>query len=181
MSSLIDLSGLRFGRLLVLRRAPTVDKRTRWVCLCDCGTIKAVLAYNIKHPDAKRRIFSCGCQGRENRRRAATTHGLSKTAEMRMFYEAKKRAKQKGLEFNIAHTDIEIPAACPLLGIPLFVIGDVQTANSPALDRINSSKGYVKGNIQVISTKANTMKHDATFEEFEKVYFGWRSAIKCDI
>ena len=174
MSKLIDLTGLRFGRLVVIKRGRTKNERTYWRCLCDCGTIKDCLSYNLKHSDPKRRIFSCGCWGRESRLRASTTHGKSKSPEMQMFWEAKKRARKRGMAFDIEWTDILIPDVCPFLDIPISVGQGKQTANSPALDRKDSSRGYVKGNIQVISNRANTMKHDATFNEFERMYLSWR-------
>lgn len=37
-----------------------------------------------------------------------------------------------------------------------------------------SSRGYEPGNVQVISNRANAMKHDATFEEFETMYLNWK-------
>lgn len=86
-----------------------------------------------------------------------------------MLGEAKKRALKKELEFNIIRTDIVIPEYCPILGIPLLRGSKVVNANSPSLDRIDPSKGYVKGNIQVISNRANTIKNDATPEELMKV------------
>ena len=80
---------------------------------------------------------------------------------------AKSRSKKKGLEFNIDITDIDVPIICPILGIPIIKEYKKGTKggpspNSPSLDRIDNSKGYVKGNVRVISHKANTMKHNAT-------------------
>jgi hypothetical protein len=73
---------------------------------------------------------------------------------------AKSRAKEKGREFKIELTDIVIPAVCPVLGVPM---------ERPSLDRIDSSKGYVKGNVRVISHRANMLKNNATIEELELV------------
>ena len=83
---------------------------------------------------------------------------------------AKRRAKKKGLEFNIDKLDIDIPIICPILGIPIVKTytkgkNTGPTSNSPSLDRIDNSKGYIKGNVRVISHKANTMKHNATSME----------------
>jgi len=57
---------------------------------------------------------------------------------------------------------------CPVLGIPL-TINEQRTSrdNSYSLDRIDNNKGYVPGNIQIISVKANNMKSNATLEELE--------------
>ena len=91
--------------------------------------------------------------------------------ELYMWRRAKARAKKAGLEFSIEVEDIFIPKNCPVFGFKLeFNIGGFKD-NSASLDRIDNSKGYVKGNIQVISYKANAMKNSATFEEVEKLYF----------
>ena len=95
-----------------------------------------------------------------------------KNKERSMISYAKDRANKKGLEFNIEHADIIIPSMCPVLEIPIFCkrLGTVKgpCINSPSLDRIDNSKGYVKGNIQVISHLANTMKASATREQLIK-------------
>lgn len=81
-----------------------------------------------------------------------------------LYKQAKHRAKwdYDNIEFSISIEDIKIPETCPYLGVKL------DTSNkdtSPSLDRIDSSKGYTKDNIQVISYKANRMKSDATERE----------------
>lgn len=84
-----------------------------------------------------------------------------------MWKAAKKRAAERGLEFNIEESDIIIPEICPILEVP-FQFGTRNNYDySPSLDRIDNTKGYIKGNIQVISKKANTMKNSATLEELQ--------------
>ena len=91
------------------------------------------------------------------------------TVEQAMLNRSKSRAKRKGFEHTIELQDIVIPECCPLLGIPL-VKGDSKVQeNSPTLDRIDSSKGYVKGNVWVISYKANTIKSNATPDELLRI------------
>jgi len=85
------------------------------------------------------------------------------------FYSAKGRAKKEGCDFNIEPSDIRIPEVCPILGIKLTKGEGCVTEASPSLDRIIPGLGYVKGNIQVISFKANTIKSNATPEELRKV------------
>jgi hypothetical protein len=89
----------------------------------------------------------------------------------RMLNRARARAKKYGLDFNIEESDIVIPTHCPLLGIELYIAEGRKTVkdNSASLDRIDPTKGYVKGNILVISNKANTMKSNATPQELLKL------------
>ena len=85
-----------------------------------------------------------------------------------MWDGAKQRAKRKELEFDIDINDIVIPYVCPVLDIPLQRNEGRQQFNSPSLDRIDNSKGYVKGNIMVISNLANIMKSYASPYELVK-------------
>ena len=82
---------------------------------------------------------------------------------------AKKRAKKKGLEFNIDESDFIVPERCPILDIPLIQADGVVQRNSYSIDRIDSNKGYIKGNVIIISYLANTIKTNATVEEIRKV------------
>lgn len=84
-----------------------------------------------------------------------------------MWKAAKKRAKERELDFNIEESDIVIPKMCPILEVPLEFGTKSNYDYSPSLDRIDNTKGYIKGNIQVISKKANTMKNSATLQELE--------------
>lgn len=82
-----------------------------------------------------------------------------------MVAAARKRAKAKGIPFCISARDLVIPAICPVLAIPLAV-GDGRPSDaSPSLDRIVPALGYVKGNVVVISMRANRLKSDATVDE----------------
>ena len=84
-----------------------------------------------------------------------------------MLAGAKRRAPIKNIDFNITEEDIEIPTICPILEVPLVIGTKGDYEYSPSLDRIDNSKGYVKGNIQVISKKANSMKNSATIAELQ--------------
>jgi hypothetical protein len=70
---------------------------------------------------------------------------------------------------------------CPLLGIELTYInctGNRTPQNYATLDRIDSTKGYVAGNIQIISFRANTIKGDATLEELKTIVKNWETQTK---
>lgn len=85
----------------------------------------------------------------------------------RMWHTARKTATNKDLAFNLTPEDIIIPERCPILGTPLtFIRGKGHRVHTNAsIDRIDSSKGYTKDNIWVISYLANVMKQDATKEQ----------------
>tara|TARA_A100001011_G_C14135193_1_gene767245 strand:- start:651 stop:1007 length:357 start_codon:yes stop_codon:yes gene_type:complete len=98
---------------------------------------------------------------------------------IRMRDNAKKRAKNKNLEFEL-HTfkDLpKVPKKCYFLGIPLKVGSSGGCDSSPSLDRIDNKKGYIKSNVQIISRKANQIKNNASFKEFEMIYKKWRNQI----
>lgn len=84
-----------------------------------------------------------------------------------MLRSAKRRAKLQKVPFDLTPDDFDIPEVCPLLNIPLhFHIGELQAQfDSPSLDKIIPQLGYVKGNVLVISNRANTIKNNATIEE----------------
>lgn len=92
-----------------------------------------------------------------------------------MLSSAKMRAKRKGLEFDLTIEDFDIPTHCPALGIELVRNGGHVRYNSACLDRIDVTKGYVKGNVVVVSDKANRIKSDATIAEIEAVIGFYKS------
>lgn len=90
----------------------------------------------------------------------------------RLFSQAKVRAKRFGLDFDIDLEDIAIPEYCPALGIKLRTEPAGKnwgSYDSPSVDRIDPNKGYVKGNIQVISWRANSIKKNATAQELRMI------------
>ena len=124
----------------------------------------------------------------------------------RWFGSKKSRAKKLGIEFIIQPTDIpgvkiretiteargrkyksweaiEYPKVCPVFGVELDWgtrgKNGSHKSNSPSLDRIDSTKGYIPGNVMMISDLANKMKQNATSEQLKQFsryhLFGVRS------
>ncbi len=83
-----------------------------------------------------------------------------------MWLAARHRARRDGREFDIELGDVQIPELCPIFGTPM---------ENPQLDRKDSTKGYVKGNVAVLSARANRLKSDATIEELEAIIRYMRS------
>lgn len=129
-------------------------KRRFLICTCECGGVIKREPSDI----TRNMVQSCGCIRR-------TRGGLSKTPEYRMFEGAKRRAEEKGLPFDITIEDIVIPEICPLLEIPIETCSGTAGDSSPSLDRKIPHLGYVKGNIHVISFRANQIKNCASLDE----------------
>ena len=96
---------------------------------------------------------------RDNNHKYAKTH---------MVYDAKTRAKKKNMDFNLLKKDIHFPEICPVLNIKL-VHGREDWQNSPTIDRIDNTKGYLINNCIVVSCLANTIKNSATPKQILKV------------
>jgi len=92
-----------------------------------------------------------------------------------MFSNAYSRAKKNNIPFNLTEDYLKsiYPSdmICPVLGFEMSVGLDEngRSDTSPSLDRIIPEKGYVQGNVVVVSMRANTLKRDATLEEIRKV------------
>lgn len=91
----------------------------------------------------------------------------NKSLEAKIHNRTKTRAKERGIPFDLNIEDIVVPDVCPVFGMP-FIYGDhLWTAS---IDRVKPELGYVKGNIIIISNKANMMKSTATCEEVGLLY-----------
>ena len=87
----------------------------------------------------------------------------------RMLTVAKSRAKRKGVPFDITIDDVVVPTHCPVLGIELTVGPSGGRMNSYSIDRIDNSLGYVKGNVALISHRANSYKGDMSLEDVRRL------------
>ena len=87
-----------------------------------------------------------------------------------LYVETKSRANAKGLDFDLEPSDIFIPDVCPVTGAKLVADINGRTYNTPTVDRKDPKKGYVKGNVFVISWIANRVKSDQSDPElFEAI------------
>lgn len=151
-----------------------------WECKCDCGNLKVIISHSLR----KGTTNSCGCLQNEIRSAGTnTSHGESRegkrTLRYTMWVGAKKRSRDQKVPFDLKLEDIVIPKICPILGIPLKSNkGGKVAPGSPTLDKIIPNRGYIRGNVWVISYRANAIKLNATVEELEKVAIGLRRKIE---
>ena len=129
----------------------------------------------LKHPEKVRaqereytRVYVA-----KNRAKVNATHSAwnkqwrIKNKEKYMWLSAKRRALLGGLDFNLEVSDVVIPGVCPVLGISIQRDNKKVNDNSPALDRVDNMKGYIKGNVAVISYRANRLKGDASVSDLK--------------
>ena len=83
-----------------------------------------------------------------------------------LIYAAKARAEKLGLDFNLSEANTRMPDVCPAFKKP-FVVGDRNLA--PSIDRIDPRKGYVVGNVAIISFRANRLKMNASLAELKQL------------
>jgi hypothetical protein len=115
-------------------------------------------------------------QNKKTRRYGANYDAINQDEELRRylgrrFTYKRNHALQKGIVFNLTLSDLyPLPTTCPVLGIPLSYSGNIGASdNAMAIDRIDPTKGYVKGNIVMVSQRANRIKNDATPAELRKI------------
>ncbi len=180
---MIDLTGKKSGRLTVIGRDP--DKRigryTRpqiyWLCQCECGAIKSIRGCNLRNRQYTC-TRSCGCLQKEV---AAKNGKLEKQAPgiipRKNLYYAYKRRALKILEISFEINFEDFMSMCGqnctyCTAEPSNVIknskdkSDVFVYNG--IDRIDSSKGYVSGNMVPCCEICNKAKRDLTTDDFFK-------------
>lgn len=92
--------------------------------------------------------------------------------EWAIWHRAKKRADKMRIPFDLPISSVFIPEVCPILGTP-FVVGAGRVPESPSLDRVVPSKGYILGNCRVISDHANRLKSNLGYLALrERAKFG---------
>jgi hypothetical protein len=100
-----------------------------------------------------------------------------KDAPGEIIKRAEISARHREVEFTITAADLTWPTHCPVLGVELDY-GPARTSkayrdNAPSLDRVDFQKGYVPGNVVVVSWRANTLRKNGTVVEFEALVRYW--------
>lgn len=166
-----NLLGFRFGKLFV--ESLSEQKKygeASWNCLCDCGKTIVVQASFLTRKSFPRR--SCGCTSLRHPWRGYEEIPLC------FFNRIKSGAEERNFEFDITIEDmwqifVDQDRKCALTGLILTFppVGKIRNADLfiASLDRIDSNKGYIKGNIQWVHKDINLMKLDHSQDEFIKM------------
>jgi len=83
-----------------------------------------------------------------------------------MIRSKRSQCRHFRIEFDLSEKDVHIPEKCPALGLLLDWQG---SDNKPTIDRVDPSKGYINGNVRIISARANRIKSDATAGELRLI------------
>lgn len=174
-------------RLLDLRTNPTRGPVvSEWKCSI-CHVVKKTSEFHRK--SLSRLGISSSCKSCRNKLQTERrnpiknklnslrwkTTTIARSPERFLWLRMKWNAKARGVKFEIQPEDLEIPEFCEVLGVRLKVFKPESSGKrrphprSASIDRIDSSKGYVKGNVKVISHLANLIKNIGTIEQHERV------------
>lgn len=87
-----------------------------------------------------------------------------------IFNSKRGNARRIGIQFSIKFEEVKWPQTCPVFGVQLDYYGEgMTTDNAPSFDRMDPRKGYVPGNVQIISNRANRIKNDASIAELQQI------------
>lgn len=150
MSSMIDLTGERFGRLTVIRsEGKNRNGSYMWLCECDCGNTKVLNSGELRRGNVR----SCGCLSRELARERFTKHGYSRT---KIYSEWKKMIQRCG--GNNAYNSLKYSQrgikVCDLwlndFHAFLDHVSQLPHYDEPgySLDRIDNDGDYEPGNVR---------------------------------
>lgn len=156
--ALTPLSGKKIGKLLVIERIGTSNsKKPIWKCLCDCGNEHNVTSNHLINGHTK----SCGCSYRRRGEDHPLWKGygeISGRLWKQIEYSGKRRKTRSNIEFSITieyawKLFLEQERKCALSNLKLIM------NENASLDRIDSSRGYVDGNVQWVHKDINIMKN----------------------
>ena len=163
--------GKKYGKLTILEgiKKENGNNYTKFKCLCDCGRSRIVRRASL----LSGAVTCCSIARHENSGENHYNFSGYKKLSGNYFNRIKKSAEKRNLDFNITKKYIydlflEQKGRCSYTDLELHLTsigGENQTAS---LDRIDSSKGYVKGNVQWVHKKINIIKWGLSEDEFIK-------------
>ena len=141
---LIDLSGARFGRLVVVGIAGKKGKRLCWLCKCDCGSEHLASGDVLKNGHVK----SCGCLKAEvDAKGTRFRHGLSKSSEHKIWCGITERCHNKKSKFFMRYGGRGITVCRRWKTFENFYADmGPRPSSAHTLDRVNNNGNYEPSN-----------------------------------
>jgi len=165
----LDLRGKQFGNLSPIEVDTSRRDRVYWLCRCVCGKIKSVASKHLTIG----MVSSCGCQQYKCGKQSHSWNGYEDISKK--YWEALRRnAKKRGFEFSITPSYaweiyLRQNKSCALTGLPIqFKSRSDVSDGTASLDRIDSTRGYIKGNVWWVDKTVNTIKWDLPLDNFLK-------------
>jgi len=157
MGQLIDLSGERFGRLIVIRKHSTINRQPWWYCRCDCGVEKVIKGDALRSGKTR----SCGCLHREVFHNLITRHGSYGTKLYYVWNMMKQRCHNSKNKDYKHYGGRGIKLCKEWLNFSCFEVWALEAGYSPGLsiERINNDGDYSPANctwIPLSDQKKNT-------------------------
>ena len=164
-----NLKDQRFGKLTVVELSgKNKSGKYLWKCHCDCGNIQFAITSELR----RKRVKSCGCIHAE-----AVSKALYKgCGDISRTYwnKLKEQAKRRGIVFNLEieyawKLFCEQDGKCSISGLPIVLnkgYASRKNNQTASLDRVDSDKGYVTGNVTWVYKTINFMKLDLPLSEF---------------
>tara|TARA_Y100000310_G_scaffold293091_1_gene322420 strand:- start:444 stop:1133 length:690 start_codon:yes stop_codon:yes gene_type:complete len=165
----INLTGCRIGNLLVVKEVKKkLDKHIYWKCQCDCGNISTISTGSLTK--GQKRCWDC----RNKLISELKWKGYGEISGDK-WDKIKKTAGLKNRKFEITIEQawdlfLKQDRKCALSGVKLVFTRKKKdrSKTTASLDRIDSSKGYIKGNIQWVHKDINKMKQDLDMRSFKE-------------
>jgi hypothetical protein len=151
-----DLVGVRFGRLVVVSRAESVKRNSRWLCRCDCGNEIVAYGGHLKSGATK----SCGCLNREKASGRFKTHGKTKTRLFRIWQNMHKRCEYQGHKQYKNYGGKGIKVCKEWSDFQAFYEWAISNGygDDLTIDRINPNRNYEPSNCQWLTRSENIKK-----------------------
>lgn len=138
MSKVVDISGMRFGMLVVIDRADDTGKRARWNCKCDCGATATRAGSDMKSGNTK----SCGCLHRLRFTSMVTKHGESGSREYKRWASMKSRCTNPKNKLFHRYGGRGIKLCDRWLDFPAFHSDMGDAPEGMTIERVDNDAGY---------------------------------------
>jgi len=181
-----DLTGQKFGRLTVIKRAEKAKSSNnyKWLCICDHGGFGEPKEIKVTDSNLIRGQQSCGCYTKERIREVKEKQAKERPVNInsginKVYSSYKKRAERNNIDFNLSKEDVKelILKSCFYCGnkehTSRMQVGKYKTFYYTGIDRVDNNKGYIKGNVVSSCKICAYAKRDFTLEEFNK----WRKRV----